>query len=107
MSNPIPFSIPEVQKPGTTLHRPVIDFKKVKLLHQRLIIQDGITERDHHSSTPVVSLLNQCKDSKLFSKTKYTSFITHIGKFEYSIMPQGLVNSPSTFARLMAEIFKN
>ncbi|EAL60353.1 hypothetical protein DDB_G0294252 [Dictyostelium discoideum AX4] len=36
---------------------------------------------------------------------KYTAFITHIGKFEYTRMPQGLVNSPSTFARLMVEIF--
>ncbi|KAM9975918.1 hypothetical protein ACTFIR_009759 [Dictyostelium discoideum] len=36
---------------------------------------------------------------------KYTAFITNIGKFEYTRMPQGLVNSPSTFARLMVEIF--
>ncbi|KAM9975553.1 hypothetical protein ACTFIW_005426 [Dictyostelium discoideum] len=36
---------------------------------------------------------------------KYTAFITHIGKFEYTRIPQGLVNSPSTFARLMVEIF--
>ncbi|KAM9978248.1 hypothetical protein ACTFIY_012020 [Dictyostelium cf. discoideum] len=36
---------------------------------------------------------------------KYTAFITHIGKFEYTRMPQGLVNSPSTSARLMVEIF--
>ncbi|KAM9954271.1 hypothetical protein ACTFIW_003812 [Dictyostelium discoideum] len=76
---------------------------------------------DDHPFTPVDSLLNQCKDSKLFSKfdmimgyfqvlinpehAKYTAFITHIGKFEYNRMPQGLVNSPSTFARLMVEIF--
>ncbi|KAM9998348.1 hypothetical protein ACTFIY_008021 [Dictyostelium cf. discoideum] len=80
-----------------------------------------VTVRDHHPFTPVDSLLNQCKDSKLFSKfdmimgyfqvlinpehAKYTAFITHIGKFEYTRMPQGLVNSPSTFARLMVEIF--
>ncbi|KAM9979599.1 hypothetical protein ACTFIY_008891 [Dictyostelium cf. discoideum] len=36
---------------------------------------------------------------------KYTAFITHIGKFEYTRIPQGLVNSPSTFVRLMVEIF--
>ncbi|KAM9986890.1 hypothetical protein ACTFIY_011310 [Dictyostelium cf. discoideum] len=80
-----------------------------------------VTVRDDHPFTPVDSLLNQCKDSKLFSKfdmtmgyfqvlinpehAKYTAFITHIGKFEYTRMPQGLVNSPSTFARLMVEIF--
>ncbi|EAL60325.1 hypothetical protein DDB_G0294320 [Dictyostelium discoideum AX4] len=80
-----------------------------------------VTIRDDHPFTPVDSLLNQCKDSKLFSKfdmimgyfqvlinpehAKYTAFITHIGKFEYTRMPQGLVNSPSTFARLMVEIF--
>ncbi|KAM9992206.1 hypothetical protein ACTFIZ_012857 [Dictyostelium cf. discoideum] len=80
-----------------------------------------VTVREDHPFTPVDSLLNQCKDSKLFSKfdmimgyfqvlinpehAKYTAFITHIGKFEYTRMPQGLVNSPSTFARLMVEIF--
>ncbi|KAM9974095.1 hypothetical protein ACTFIR_009437 [Dictyostelium discoideum] len=80
-----------------------------------------VTVRDDHPFTPVDSLLNQCKDSKLFSKfdmimgyfqvlinpehAKYTAFITHIGKYEYTRMPQGLVNSPSTFARLMVEIF--
>ncbi|KAM9995171.1 hypothetical protein ACTFIY_001360 [Dictyostelium cf. discoideum] len=80
-----------------------------------------VTVRDDHPFTPVDSLLNLCKDSKLFSKfdmimgyfqvlinpehAKYTAFITHIGKFEYTRMPQGLVNSPSTFARLMVEIF--
>ncbi|KAM9992246.1 hypothetical protein ACTFIY_009676 [Dictyostelium cf. discoideum] len=80
-----------------------------------------VTVRDYHPFTPVDSLLNQCKDSKLFSKfdmimgyfqvlinpehEKYTAFIIHFGKFEYTRMPQGLVNSPSTFARLMVEIF--
>ncbi|KAM9954971.1 hypothetical protein ACTFIW_000801 [Dictyostelium discoideum] len=82
---------------------------------------DLVTVRDDHPFTPVDSLLNQCKDSKLFSKfdmimgyfqvlinpehAKYTALITHIGKFEYTRMSQGLVNSPSTFARLMVEIF--
>ncbi|KAM9978266.1 hypothetical protein ACTFIY_011995 [Dictyostelium cf. discoideum] len=67
-----------------------------------------VTVRDDHPFTPVDSLLNQCKDSKLFSKfdmimgyfqvlinpehAKYTAFITHIGKFEYTRMPQGLID---------------
>ncbi|KAM9948566.1 hypothetical protein ACTFIT_009764 [Dictyostelium discoideum] len=89
----------------------------IMLLKKRI----HVTIRDDHPFTPVDSILNQCKDSKLFSKfdmimgyfqvlinqehAKYTAFITHIGKFEYTRMPQGLVNSPSTFARLMVEIF--
>ncbi|KAM9979654.1 hypothetical protein ACTFIY_008901 [Dictyostelium cf. discoideum] len=68
-----------------------------------------VTVRDDHPFTLVDSLLNQCKYSKLFSKfdmimgyfqvlinpehAKYTAFITHIGKFEYTRMSQGLVNS--------------
>ncbi|KAM9992211.1 hypothetical protein ACTFIY_009654, partial [Dictyostelium cf. discoideum] len=84
-------------------------------------IKEQVTVRDDHPFTPVDNLLNQCKDSKLFSKfdmimgyfqvlinpehAKYTAFITHIGKFEYTRMPQVLVNSPSTFSRLMVEIF--
>ncbi|KAM9997130.1 hypothetical protein ACTFIZ_007914 [Dictyostelium cf. discoideum] len=59
---------------------------------------DLVTVRDDHPFTPVDSLLNQCKDSKLFSKfdiimgyfqvlinpehAKYTAFITYIGKFD-------------------------
>ncbi|KAM9945004.1 hypothetical protein ACTFIT_003254 [Dictyostelium discoideum] len=59
-----------------------------------------VTVRNDHPFTPVDSLLNQFKDSKLFSKfdmimgyfqvlinpehAKYTAFITHIGKFEYT-----------------------
>ncbi|KAM9988950.1 hypothetical protein ACTFIY_004999 [Dictyostelium cf. discoideum] len=43
--------------------------------------------------------------ASLCQHAKYTVFITHIGKFEYTRIPQGLVNSPSTFARLMVEIF--
>ncbi|KAN0001072.1 hypothetical protein ACTFIZ_002297 [Dictyostelium cf. discoideum] len=70
-----------------------------------------VTVREDHPFTTVDNLLNQCKDSKLFSKfdmimgyfqvlinpehAKYTAFITHIGKFEYTRIPQGLVNSPS------------
>ncbi|KAM9954689.1 hypothetical protein ACTFIW_003289 [Dictyostelium discoideum] len=91
-----------------------------RVVHDYLQL-NKVTVRDDHPFTPVDSLLNQCKDSKLFSKfdmimgyfqvlinpehAKYTAFITHIGKFEYTRMPQGLVNSPSTFARLMVEIF--
>ncbi|KAM9981546.1 hypothetical protein ACTFIY_003852 [Dictyostelium cf. discoideum] len=68
-----------------------------------------VTVRDDHPFTPVDSLLNQCKDSKLFSKfdmimgyfqvlinpehAKYTAFITHIGKFEYTRMPQVYYNT--------------
>ncbi|KAM9981527.1 hypothetical protein ACTFIY_003850 [Dictyostelium cf. discoideum] len=69
----------------------------------------SITVRDDHPFTPDDSLLNQCKDSKLFSKfdmimgyfqvlinpehAKYTAFITHIGKFEYTRMPQVYYNT--------------
>ncbi|KAM9999473.1 hypothetical protein ACTFIY_000002, partial [Dictyostelium cf. discoideum] len=71
------------------------------------------TVRDDHPFTPVDSLLNQCKDSKLFSKfdmimgyfqvlinpehAKYTAFITHIGKFEYTRMPQVYYNTLMIF----------
>ncbi|KAM9974075.1 hypothetical protein ACTFIR_009417 [Dictyostelium discoideum] len=80
-----------------------------------------VTVRDDRPFTPVDSLLNQYKDSKLFSKfdtikgyfqvlinpecVKYIDFITNICKFEYTRISQRLVNSPSTFTRLMVEIF--
>ncbi|KAM9990301.1 hypothetical protein ACTFIY_006332 [Dictyostelium cf. discoideum] len=103
-----------------------IDLGIIKRSESNYVIKEErfipcVTVRDDHPFTPVDSLLNQSKDSKLFSKfdmimgyfqvlinpehAKYTAFITYIGKFENTRMPQGLVNSPSTFARLMVEIF--
>ncbi|KAF2069949.1 hypothetical protein CYY_008726, partial [Polysphondylium violaceum] len=80
-----------------------------------------VTERDIFPFTPADQTLNLCKNSNFFSKfdmlmgyfqmemeeksIELTAFTTHIGKFEYLRMPQGLVNAPSTFARMMADIF--
>lgn len=35
-----------------------------------------------------------------------TAFVTPSGKYEYRVMPFGLVNAPSTFARYMADLFR-
>ncbi|KAM9972519.1 hypothetical protein ACTFIW_006062 [Dictyostelium discoideum] len=84
-----------------------------RVVHNYLPL-NKVTVKEDHPFTPV-------DNSKLFSKfdmimgyfqvlinpepAEYTDVITHIGKFEYTRIPQGLVNSPSTFARLMVEIF--
>ena len=36
-----------------------------------------------------------------------TAFVTPTGKYEYTVMPFGLVNAPSTFARYMADLFRS
>ncbi|SCU89683.1 LAFA_0E20032g1_1 [Lachancea sp. 'fantastica'] len=36
-----------------------------------------------------------------------TAFVTPTGKKEYTVMPFGLVNAPSTFARYMADLFRD
>ncbi|CCD27225.1 uncharacterized protein NDAI_0K00353 [Naumovozyma dairenensis CBS 421] len=36
-----------------------------------------------------------------------TAFVTPTGKYEYTVMPFGLVNAPSTFARYMADLFRD
>ncbi|CCF58747.1 hypothetical protein KAFR_0F01500 [Kazachstania africana CBS 2517] len=36
-----------------------------------------------------------------------TAFVTPNGKYEYNVMPFGLVNAPSTFARYMADLFRD
>ncbi|EDO18644.1 Tkp3 protein [Vanderwaltozyma polyspora DSM 70294] len=35
-----------------------------------------------------------------------TAFVTPSGKYEYTVMPFGLVNAPSTFSRYMADLFR-
>ncbi|SSD61377.1 related to Transposon Ty3-G Gag-Pol polyprotein [Saccharomycodes ludwigii] len=36
-----------------------------------------------------------------------TSFVTPFGKYQFTVMPFGLRNAPSTFARLMSDIFRD
>ena len=36
-----------------------------------------------------------------------TAFVTPTGKYEYTVMPFGLVNAPSTFARYMSDLFRS
>ncbi|CCD26818.1 reverse transcriptase/ribonuclease H family protein NDAI_0I02500 [Naumovozyma dairenensis CBS 421] len=36
-----------------------------------------------------------------------TAFVTPDGKYEYTVMPFGLVNAPSTFARYMSDLFRD
>ena len=36
-----------------------------------------------------------------------TAFTIHNGKYQYRVMPLGLVNAPSTFARYMADLFSD
>ena len=35
-----------------------------------------------------------------------TAFITHLGLFEWLVLPMGLSNSPATFQRCMAQVFR-
>lgn len=38
---------------------------------------------------------------------QYTAFSTHLGQFEYLVMPQGLSGAPGSFNRLVQKIFKD
>lgn len=81
------------------------------------------TIKDPFPLPHIESLLTKIGDAKVFStldlhsgyhqipmrqEDKYkTAFVTPNGKYEYTVMPFGLVNAPSTFARYMADLFRD
>ncbi|KAM9995061.1 hypothetical protein ACTFIY_001261 [Dictyostelium cf. discoideum] len=100
-----------IKRSESNYSSPIMLLKKrdsVRVVHDYRQL-NKVTVRDDHPFPPVDSLLNQCKDSKLFSKfdiimgyfqvlinpehAKYTAFITHIGKFEYTRRPQVYYNT--------------
>lgn len=40
------------------------------------------------------------------SSQKYTSFVTHMGQYEFLKTPFGLCNSPASFSRFVADVFR-
>lgn len=80
-----------------------------------------ITRRDNFPLPIIEQQIDQLKSKAVFSKldlkdgfhhiridpecTKYTSFVTSFGQFEYLRLPFGLINSPSVFSRYISTIF--
>ena len=81
------------------------------------------TIKDRYPLPRIDLLLDRLGQAKVFSKLDLaqglssdshgedsiskTAFYTHLGQWEYVVMPFGLCNAPSTFKRLMNKVFAN
>ena len=109
-----PWASPVVMVPkpdGST--RVCIDYRKL----------NEITKKDAHPLPKIEELLDHLNGAKIFStmdllsgfhqipldeKAKEkTAFTTHLGLFQFEVMPFGLCNAPATFQRLVEKIFRD
>ena len=79
-----------------------------------------VTVRDRYPLPDISGILDQMSGAKIFSKLDLkagyhqvrvaeedvakTAFTTHMGAFEWRVLPMGLTNAPPTFQRLMNSI---
>ena len=86
-------------------------------------VLNSLTKKDAYPLAPVSECLDSLAGSKWFStmdlnsgfwqvgleknSRECTAFSTSMGLFHFTVMPFGLVNSPSTFSRLMGTIFRD
>lgn len=101
-----------VQKPDGSL-RLCIDYRGL----------NKITKRDRYPLPNIADFMQKLAGAKHFSKVdlrtgfnlvsmepgheEKTAFTTHMGAFEWRVMPMGLTNAPATFQRLMNAILGN
>ena len=81
-----------------------------------------ITTRDKYPLPNISDILDRVATAKVFSKmdlragyhqvrmadedTHKTAFVTHMGSFEWRVLPMGLTNAPATFQRLMNSVLQ-
>ena len=87
------------------MHPYLLDAKTIKDAYPLPWIQESLDALQGASWFSTLDLASGFNQVAVEEERAKTAFITPFGLFEYNLMPFGLFNAPTTFARLMQACF--